>query len=167
MLIRTEVPADILQIDRMLRQVFDTDAEAKLVMALRENGNNTLSLVACTDNGEIVGHIMFSPVMLEGEDLGWQALSPVSVLPGHQKKGIATKLINEGFEMLFELGYPACFVLGSPEFYGRFGFATAAKVGLSCQWPVPDTAFMAVELEPGSFSGKFGQISYCPEFAQF
>ncbi|MFD2179853.1 GNAT family N-acetyltransferase [Veronia pacifica] len=167
MLIRTEVPADILQIDRMLRQVFDTDAEAKLVMALRENGNNTLSLVACNDDGEIVGHVMFSPVWFEGQDLGWQALSPISVLPEYQRQGIASNLVSEAFSILYELGYPACFVLGSPEFYGRFGFKKAADAGLSCQWPVPDSAFMAIELEPGSFSEKYGLVKYCSEFAEF
>ncbi|QSA19762.1 N-acetyltransferase, partial [Vibrio furnissii] len=72
MLIRTEAPADILAVDRLLKTVFDTDAEANLVMALRENSHRTLSLVACDDEGEVVGHAMFSPVLLNGEDLNWQ-----------------------------------------------------------------------------------------------
>lgn len=37
MLIRTEAPADILAIDRLLKSVFETEAEADLVMTLREN----------------------------------------------------------------------------------------------------------------------------------
>lgn len=41
MLIRSEAPADILPIDRLLKTVFETEAEAKLVMRLRENGNRT------------------------------------------------------------------------------------------------------------------------------
>lgn len=72
MLIRTEVPADILTIDALLRYTFDTEAEADLVMTLRENGHMTLSLVACNDDGEVVGHIFFSPVTVSGQDLGWQ-----------------------------------------------------------------------------------------------
>lgn len=36
MLIRTEAPADILTVDRLVRSAFDTEAEAKLVMSLRE-----------------------------------------------------------------------------------------------------------------------------------
>ncbi|GAK85151.1 acetyltransferase [Vibrio ponticus] len=60
MLIRTEAPADILVIDRLLKETFPTEAEANLVMSLRENGKLTLSLVACNDDGEVVGHAMFS-----------------------------------------------------------------------------------------------------------
>lgn len=52
MLIRTEAPADLLAIDALLKTVFPTDAEANLVMALRENGRLTLSLVACSEEGK-------------------------------------------------------------------------------------------------------------------
>lgn len=41
MLIRTEAPADILVVDQLLKNVFATEAEADLVMALRENGQRT------------------------------------------------------------------------------------------------------------------------------
>ena len=50
MLIRTEAPADILTIDRLVRATFETEAEARLVMSLRENSHLTLSLVACTED---------------------------------------------------------------------------------------------------------------------
>ena len=36
MLIRSEAPADIMPIDNLLKSVFDTEAEAELVMRLRE-----------------------------------------------------------------------------------------------------------------------------------
>jgi putative acetyltransferase len=55
MLIRTEAPADILAVDKLLKSTFETEAEANLVMKLRENGRRTLSLVACNDEGEVVG----------------------------------------------------------------------------------------------------------------
>lgn len=89
MLIRTEAPADILVVDQLLKNVFATEAEADLVMALRENGQRTLSLVACDDEGEIVGHVMFSPVTLEGEDLNWQGLAPLAV----KKNTVAKALV--------------------------------------------------------------------------
>ena len=60
MLIRTEAPADILTIDALLRQTFPTSAEAKLVRSLRENSRFTLSLVACSDDGEVIGHVLFT-----------------------------------------------------------------------------------------------------------
>lgn len=88
-------------------------------MALRENGQRTLSLVACDDEGEIVGHVMFSPVTLEGEDLNWQGLAPLAVKEEYRRQGIGAELVKEGLSSLGELGYPACVVLGDPAYYSR------------------------------------------------
>ncbi|MGF1754551.1 N-acetyltransferase [Vibrio makurazakiensis] len=164
MLIRTEAPADILVIDRLLKTVFETEAEANLVMSLRENSHLTLSLVACTDDGEVVGHIMFSPVTVEGEDYNWQGLAPLAVKEDHRSQGVAASLIKEGFASLFEFGYPGCVVFGDPDFYGRFGFKTASQFDFKCQWEVPEGAFQAIELAEGCFCGHSGQIEYSPEF---
>ncbi len=166
MLIRTEAPADILLIDKLLKSAFETDAEADLVMSLRENGRFTLSLVACTDEGEVVGHALFSPVTLNGEQLGWQGVAPVAVKSPLRKQGIAGKMIREGLSTLYELGYPACVVLGDPEFYARFGFVDAAELNMHCEWDVPQGVFRAMELVQGEFSGKSGLVRYSPEFSQ-
>lgn len=53
MTIREETESYIDAIDAVLRDAFPGDDEAKLVRALRVNGNATLSLVA-EDAGEIV-----------------------------------------------------------------------------------------------------------------
>lgn len=164
MLIRSEALADQLAIDRLLKQVFPTDAEAKLVKALRENGHNTLSLVACNDEGEVVGHLMFSPVLVGGADTGVQGLAPLCVHPDYRKKGIAAQLVREGFDTLNEFGYPACVVLGDPAYYSRFGFKPAEAFGLSCKWDVPAGAFMAFEFAEGTFNTAQGLVSYCAEF---
>mgnify|MGYP000132333699 CR=1 FL=1 len=166
MLIRTEAPADILAIDRLLKSVFETDAEANLVMSLRENSHLTLSLVACSDDGEVIGHLMFSPVHLNGEDNNWQGLAPLAVKSDYRKQGIGASLVKEGLESLFEFGYPACVVLGDPNYYGRFGFKAASEFDFDCEWDVPEGAFQAIELADGCFSGHSGKIQYSPEFAQ-
>lgn len=165
MLIRTEAPVDILPVDRLLKSAFPTEAEAKLVMALRENGNRTLSLVACSDEGEVIGHIFFSPVTVAGEDNGWQGLAPLSVAPEHQGKGIGQALMAEAKETLAELGYPAVVVLGDPTYYHKAGFALAAEHGLTCQWEVPADAFMVQELLPDTLCKLQGQVEYTSEFA--
>ncbi|VFS32557.1 acetyltransferase [Salmonella enterica subsp. enterica serovar Typhimurium] len=46
MLIRVEIPIDAPGIDALLRRSFESDAEAKLVHDLREDGFLTLGLVA-------------------------------------------------------------------------------------------------------------------------
>ncbi|ASO28495.1 MULTISPECIES: GNAT family N-acetyltransferase [Vibrio] len=164
MLIRTEAPADILAIDRLLKSAFETDAEANLVMTLRENSHLTLSLVACDDDGEVVGHVMFSPVLLNGEDLNWQGLAPLAVKKEWRNQGVAASLVKEGLICLAEFDYPACVVLGDPDYYQRFGFKEAAKFDFRCRWDVPVGAFQIVALVDGELSGRAGLIEYCPEF---
>lgn len=166
MLIRTEAPADILAIDRLLKSAFDTEAEANLVMKLRENGRRTLSLVACNDEGEVVGYVLFSPVTIDGEDLNWQGLAPLAVHQEYRNKGIAADLVKEGFASLLEFGYPACVVLGDPAYYQRFGFEASEKHNMRCQWEVPQGAFQVVGLADGELDGRAGLIEYSPEFLE-
>ncbi|MCG9596493.1 N-acetyltransferase [Vibrio sp. Isolate25] len=167
MLIRTEAPADILAVDRLLKSAFETEAEADLVMRLRENGRRTLSLVACNDEGEVVGHVMFSPVTLNHEELSWQGLAPLAIKEGYRRQGLAAELVKEGFESLREFGYPACVVLGEPDYYSRFGFEASENYGFHCQWEVPKGAFQVIELSQGEFLGRSGLIEYSPEFSAF
>ncbi len=167
MLIRTEAPADILVVDQLLKSVFETEAEANLVMSLRENGNRTLSLVACEDDGEIVGFAMFSPISLEGEHLNWQGLAPLAVKEGYRNQGIGADLVNEGLSSLGELGYPACVVLGDPKYYQRFGFESADKYGFRCKWEVPAEAFQVLALWENELDNRQGLIEYCSEFDVF
>jgi len=164
MLIRTEAPADILAIDRLLKSVFETEAEANLVMSLRENSHLTLSLVACSDEGEVVGHVMFSPLTLKGEDYNWQGLAPLAVREDFRGQGIAKSLMEEAFSSLRDFGYPACVVLGDPSFYSKVGFKPASEFDLQCRWEVPEGAFQAIELVEGTFDGHSGTIEYSPEF---
>lgn len=170
MLIRTEAPSDILIIDQLLKSVFDTDAEANLVKALRENGQLTLSLVACSDDGEIIGHVLFSPVTLNGQDMLWQGLAPLAVAKQYQEQGIAKALVKEAFEILPELGYPACVVLGDPSYYQKFQFESASQYGLKCQWEVPEGAFQVRSLVEAPLvvllEGQSGLIEYSEEFNQ-
>ncbi|OEE69763.1 GNAT family N-acetyltransferase [Enterovibrio norvegicus FF-33] len=164
MLIRSEAPADLLPIDRLLKKAFPTKAEAKLVMSLRENGHNTLSMVACNDEGKIVAHVMFSPVTIGGMDTGVQGLAPLCVHPDYRKQGIAVSLVKEGLEILRELSYPACVVLGDPAYYEQFGFTAANTFGFHCKWDVPQEAFMATEIIENAFENLQGIVDYCPEF---
>ncbi len=165
MLIRTEAPADILPIDKLLRDVFPTSAEAELVMSLRENSRFTLSLVACNDDGEVVGYVLFTPVTLAGEDFGWQGLAPVAVKQDYRNQGLAEQLIKQGLESLYELGYSACVVLGDPAYYARFGFQPSLDGPFYSRYDMMAHAFQLLALEPTTFSGKAGLIEYSPEFS--
>ena len=87
--IRPETKDDLKKIWRVNAAAFDTDAEANLVDNLRKSRIPLISLVA-EANEKLIGHILFSPVILSGNraDVKIAGLAPMSVLPDHQKQGI-------------------------------------------------------------------------------
>ncbi|HEY3297616.1 MAG TPA: N-acetyltransferase [Armatimonadota bacterium] len=103
--------------------------EHKIVDGLRDAGALTLSLVA-EDSGEIVGHVAFSPVLVNGEDMGWYGLGPVSVRPDRQRQGIGTALIKAGLRQLEESGAAGVVLVGDPNYYERFGFRSRPELQL-------------------------------------
>lgn len=164
MLIRSEAPADILTIDTLLKAVFPTDAEAKLVMALRENGNRTLSLVACNDEGEVVGYAFFSPVTVNGVDTNWQGLAPLAVRDDYQNQGIALTLLEEAKSVLADFDYPVIVAVGDPEYYEKAGFKKAVDHQLTATLPDIEKTFMVYEVLPESVAQYQGKVEYCNEF---
>jgi len=57
-------------------------------------------------------------------------LAPVAVLPDFQKQGIGSALVRTGLEELKNMDCPFVFVLGHPEYYPRFGFVAASRLGI-------------------------------------
>ena len=162
--VRQEQPSDYEHVFKINARAFETDEEARLVERLR-NIDPHISLVAEVD-GQIAGHIMFTPVTLNGERTKFAGLAPMAVLPEFQNRGIGSKLVAEGLNACREAHCTAVFVLGHPNYYPRFGFTVAKLKGLSCEYPAPDEAFMVLELENGSLKGKRGLIKYDPAFDQ-
>ena len=163
--IREEVPSDIEMIWEVNTEAFETEAEASLVNALRNSGYTYLSLVAETEN-KVVGHILFTPVELCGNDnkLKIMGLAPMAVLSKYQNKGIGSKLVQAGLERCRSLGYDAVVVLGHPDYYPKFGFAPSVKYGIKSEYEVPDEAFMILELIPGSLKNHEGVVKYHEAF---
>ncbi|MGO1297275.1 MAG: GNAT family N-acetyltransferase [Vibrio sp.] len=127
MLIRTEAPADILFVEQLLTSVFPSGDELSWVTALRENGRRTLSLVACTDEGEHIGYILFSPLVIDGEDSHWQVMSLVGIDENFRQQGVASELVKEGLTTLVELGYPGCVVADPSSFWQKLGFRALSR----------------------------------------
>ena len=162
MKIRKETPADQATIRQITEAAFATEehtsgTEAAIIDALRDTGSLTLSLIAEID-GQVVGHIAFSPVTVAGDDVGWFGLGPVAVRPDMQGRGIGGGLIRTGLSQLQAQGAQGCTVLGSPGFYTRFGFAQDADLVFE---GVPPEYFMSQ-----SFNGKApaGPVVYRPAF---
>lgn len=128
MQIRTERPADDAAIHELTFAAFapmpfSSGTEAPIIRGLRRSGYLTLSLVA-EEDGEIVGHVAFSPVTIDGVHAGWFGLGPISVRADRQRQGIGKALISRGVELLRQQGAAGVALIGNPEVYSRSGFAS-------------------------------------------
>jgi len=164
-LIRTEQSDDIAAIRRVNERAFDSPLEASLVDLLRERGKVTLSLVAVHE-GQVVGHILFSPVVIEATEQPVAAvgLAPMAVLPEWQNQGIGSQLVRAGLDECRRRGHRAAVVLGHANYYPRFGFVPASRFHIRSEYDVPDEVFLALELQPGALDACAGTASYQPEF---
>lgn len=122
MLIRTEAPADILFIDKLLKNHATDKALSASLMSLREDAALTLSLVACSDEGKLIGHVAFTPLTIDGFETSWQVMTPITVNGEYSDADIKQPLIADAMSTLGELGYPACFGFEQEEVYSQFGF---------------------------------------------
>ncbi len=156
--VRPEENGDIAAVRGVNLQAFEASAEADLVDALRAAGGASLSLVAIED-GVVAGHILFSPVEIEGTEGVFLALAPVAVATARQGRGIGSELIRAGLDRCREIGARAVVLLGDPAYYSRFGFRVASEWGLASKWDdqAPPGAFQAIELADGSLGGPAGR----------
>ena len=129
---------------------YSSQTEAEIVEALRGAGALTISLVA-VDDGIVIGHVAFSPVTIDGRELRWYGLGPVSVRPDRQNAGIGGKLIRQGLSQLRAMGAMGCVVLGDPGYYKRFGFENDEALIFE---GVPAEYFMRLKLDGPLPAGK-------------
>jgi putative acetyltransferase len=160
--IRPERPADRDAIAALIEAAFagaphSSGTEARIVAALRDAGALTLSLVA-EDAGAVIGQVAFSPVTIDGADMGWFGLGPVAVTPDRQGQGIGGQLIEAGLAELRARNAAGCVLLGEPDYYRRFGFRVDPVLRLP---GVPPGYFQALPLAGPMASGT---VAYHPVF---
>lgn len=165
--IRIEQPEDRVAVRAVNLAAFQTAGEADVVDLLRERCPRFISLVAEV-GGQVVGHVLFTPVTLaadDGQALASMGLAPLAVLPDFQNTGVGTALVKAGLARMEVEGVPFVVVLGHPDYYPRFGFETAARFGLRCAYPdVPEEAFMVRIYDEAALAGIKGVVHYRPEF---
>jgi putative acetyltransferase len=161
--IRPEKPGDEGPIADITTAAFvghphSAGTEAAIVDALRKAGVMTVSLVAVSENGRIIGHVAFSPIVDEHGTAGWFGLGPVSVLPDQQRRGVGSALIEDGLDRLRSAGARGCALVGDAGYYRRFGFDNDAAATLE---GVPPEYFMVLCFGANRLSGL---IRFHPAF---
>ncbi|MBS0532592.1 MAG: N-acetyltransferase [Proteobacteria bacterium] len=160
--VRAETPADFAAIRAINTVAFGGAQEAVLVDALRDGGDLVLSLVAEAGD-DIFGHVAFSRMQVEqaGRAAPAVSLAPLAVRPEYQRRGLGTALVQGGLKQLAADGESLVFVLGEPEYYGRFGFTAAHAARFVSPYAGP--YFQSLALSPQAPSS--GAVRYARAFA--
>jgi putative acetyltransferase len=162
--IRNEEPCDQEAIHQLTERAFASapysdGTEAQIVRLLREHGDLTISLVA-EEDGQIVGHVAFSPVTIDGRHEGWFGLGPISVEPARQRQGIGRSLIERGLGLLRGRHAHGCALIGSPDYYRRVGFRSEGRLSYGL--------LDSVYVQWIAFDGRLpsGELKFAPAFEQ-
>ena len=166
MKIRPEISSDKHQVYAINLAAFPTPAEAELVGRLQRNAAPLVSLVA-EQQGSLLGHILFSPVILDtAPSLRLMGLAPMAVIPGMQRQGIGSALVEAGLKHCEKLGIGAVAVLGHPGFYPKFGFVSSSYYSIKSEYDVAAEVFMLRQLLAGTLKNTSGTIRYHVEFGK-
>ncbi|ALV44478.1 putative acetyltransferase [Arthrobacter alpinus] len=163
MIIRAEHPGDRPEINALLEAAFPQPVEAKLVRELYASREYLpkLSLVAESDRGEILGYVITTRAWIgAGKSLG---LGPIAVDPGYQRQGIGLALMKATIAEATAMGESTIVLLGSTEYYPRFGFVPADSLGIASPDPSWGSHFMALPLSDFA-ADQHGHFKYADPF---
>jgi putative acetyltransferase len=161
---RPETAADIPAIREINLAAFPSAEEADLVEALRADPAawiDGLSMLAQAPDGTLVGHALLTRCHVDGAPA--LALAPCAVLPSQQRTGAGSAAITAALEAARGMGENLVLVLGHVDYYPRFGFAPASKLGVRAPFEVPDEAMMALTLQTPE-TAPAGTIQYPAAF---
>ncbi|CBG68468.1 putative acetyltransferase [Streptomyces scabiei 87.22] len=161
---RPETPADREGVYAVNAAAFGTDAEARLVDALREDPGAwlpELSYVAEAPDGTLAAYALITRCHVD--EAPALALAPVAVLPEVQRRGAGAAVVRAVLEAARARREGPVLVLGHPEYYPRFGFVRASAYGIRPGFEVPDAAMMAL-VPDGSAPVTPGVIRYPAAF---
>ncbi|MEU8706869.1 N-acetyltransferase [Streptomyces sp. NPDC048565] len=140
MLIRRETPSDVPAVRAVTAAAFSRPetplpVEVTLLDELRhcEGWLPELSLVALGDKDEVVGHVICTRGHVG--TVPALGLGPLSVHPDHQHRGVGLALVHTALGAADALGEPFVALLGSPAYYGRYGFRTSTEYGITAPDP--------------------------------
>ena len=113
------------------------------------------------ENGWIIGHILLSDFPIPGAPEGLRGImvAPLCVRLENRNRGLGGRLLHEGGRRAAELGYNALFLVGDPDYYGRYGFQNAVSLGFQNASGVPDQFLLALGLTPDALRDAGGALA--------
>ena len=112
--------------------------------------------------GRAVGHVTASKATVAAHPV--VAGGPIGVRPDHQGQGIGSALMNALIAAADVAQVPLVVLLGSPQYYGRFGFRPADELGVTSPDATWGDAFQARPLTAYT-PLVAGPFQYAPAFS--
>lgn len=160
LVIRNEQISDYTATEALALAAFMPDGRvAELIRKLRSSETLILELnLVAEADGLVVGHIMFSRATIEsGHTVA--LLSPLGVLPVHQRRGIGSLLVAHAISWLQKSDFAVIVLEGIPAYYPRFGFTSAHDIGIEPPFPLPQAVWQAYRL-PAYQDSVSGTVRY-------
>jgi putative acetyltransferase len=161
--LRPARPTDREAVRRVNGAAFGREKVPDMVEALGAAGDVLVSLVAEV-SGVVVGHVQLNRSWVDARErlVEVAVLSPLATEPDHQGQGIGTALVAAAVDTARQLGEPAVFLEGDPDFYGPRGFVPGVPLGFEPpSRRIPEPAFQVVLLDEGI---PRGPLVYCQTF---
>jgi len=157
---RARAEDDVLSV---IRAAFTDEGErvGNLWAELEQSDALRASLVA-EEDGVVVGHVGLSHAWLDArrELVDVWLLSPLSVVPAQQGRGIGARLLAAAVDAARAGNTPLLFLEGDPGYYGARGFERASKHGFAAPSSrTPEPAFQVVRFS-GYEDWMTGQVIY-------
>lgn len=109
----------------------DGHEEVDIVRATwdRDAARTGFDLVAVDDrSGDVIGHVLAARGDLGGNPI--LGVAPLAVAPDRQRTGTGSALMSELVARADAAGEPMLVLLGSPDYYARFGFEASGPLGI-------------------------------------
>jgi putative acetyltransferase len=158
---------DDAAVDEVVNRAFGDEGPTivRLLGLLADGGHRVAGLVA-VDDGRVLGHVQLSRSWVDARErlVEVLVLSPLSVHPDAQGRGIGTALVAAALDRAAALRAPAVFLEGAPAYYGARGFVGASAHGfVRPSVRIPDAAFQ-VALLAAHEPWMTGALVYCDPF---
>lgn len=165
--IRDQTSDDDAAVRIVVTRAFGDDGQgAALAEALRARADAGAALVAI-DGGHVVGHVQLSISWVDAPDrlVEVLTLSPLTVTPTSQSRGIGGQLLAAATDRARQMSAPLLFLEGDPGYYSRHGWRAAAGLGFTPPSArIPPAAFQVFVLPGYDPTAMHGALVYNDTF---